>query len=75
MSEATPDKKQMLSQFLKLEAFFFIFGGVFLSTKSYFSEIIMLDVQTDMYLGYGLIFVGFINIFIANKFFGTKTTK
>lgn len=70
-----PDKKQLLHQVLKTEGMLFIAGGSFLATKHYFSEITIIDIDTDFYLGCGLILVGFINIFIANKFFGYKKTK
>lgn len=73
MSDA-PDRKQLLHQILKTEGKLFLVGGSFLATKHFFSEIALIDIDTDFYLGCGLIILGFTNIFIANKFFGYKKT-
>lgn len=72
MSEAGADKKRMIHTLLKFEAFILAVAGFFLSTKQFFSEIVFIDTNTDLYIGYGLIIVGFINIIIANKFFGSE---
>ncbi len=75
MNNISADKKEMLGKILKLEAFLFAVGGFFFSTKQYFSDLVLLNPNTDLYLGYALIIVGLINIIIANKFFGVDKTK
>ena len=65
-----PDKKALLHKVLKFEGIAFVLIGFLFSTKSYFSDFILIDADTDLYLGYGLVLVGFVNFFIANKFFG-----
>ena len=66
------EKKQLLNKILKGEGVLFVLVGFFLSAKPYFSNLVLLDADTDLYLGYGLTLVGFINFFIAHNFFNNE---
>lgn len=70
--EEQPDKKKLLHTLLTGEGVLFLFAGFVLTAKPYFSDITFIDEDTDLYLGYALVLVGTINIFIANKFFNNK---
>lgn len=63
------EQKRMIGGILRVEGFALFFGGLFLATKPYYSEIVFLDAEMDLNIGYALILIGFINVFIANKFF------
>ena len=68
-----PDTRELLHKLLKLEGIIFFFAGIALVLKPYVSEFTLIDADTDLYLGYGLTLFGFINFFIANRFFGRET--
>ena len=69
----TPDKKQLLHRLLKFEGLLFLLGGIFLSVKKYFLDFTFVDTEIDTAMGSALIVFGFVNVFIAKKFFGQDT--
>jgi len=69
------EKKKLLNKVLTYEGFVMFLVGLFFAIKPHFSDFIFIDSDIDLYLGYALILTGFINIFIANKFFNYKKVK
>jgi len=63
------EQKRLIGGILRIEGFALFFGGLFLATKPYYTDVIFFDADMDLNIGYALTLIGFINIFIANKFF------
>ena len=69
------EKKKLLNMILTYEGFALFLGGLFFATKARYSDFVFIDVDIDTYMGYALMITGFINIFVANKFFNYKKAK
>jgi len=67
------EPKRLIGSILRVEGWGLFLGGLFLATKPYYTDFELLDAEMDLNIGYALILIGFINIFIANKFFKRDT--
>lgn len=65
-----PDKKVLIGKILTIEGLLLLLGGIFLSVKKYFLDFTLVDAEMDTAIGSIIIVLGFVNVFIANKFFG-----
>ena len=64
------EKRALLAKLLKIEGVVLFAVGMAFVLKSYFTDWTLTDTDTDMIIGYALVLVGFINFFIATRFFG-----